>query len=183
MLFRSEGGGESHGDAVRSRETVGGDRGTEGAGEKNAKMRDEEKRCPEDGRADGEMVIKVAGRSAKVRAGLIVFVEARAAETFVSVLVVSGEIEAVLNQRGASKGVIADAVAADPRIEKWQREKKEKKQQALGIARRTRGGCVEILVVHERDIRLKTLLPRLPLLQGSSARQSQFFSMTGKGTW
>src|SRR5690349_20974816 len=92
-----EGSGESHSDAVWSGEAVGSHRGTKGAGEKHAEMRDEEERRPKNRRADGEMVIEVAGGSAKVRAGLIVFVEAGAAETFVGVLVVPGEIETVFN--------------------------------------------------------------------------------------
>jgi len=115
-----EGSGEGYGDAVRRGETVGSDRGTEGTGEKNTAMGDEEKRHPENGRANSEMVIEMAGGRAKVRPGLIVFVEAGAAETFVGVLIVAGEIETVLDQRGAGKGVIANAVAAYPRIEKWQ---------------------------------------------------------------
>jgi len=49
-------------------------------------------------------------------------------------LIVPGEIETVLDQRSASEGVIADAVAADPGIEKWKREKKKKKKQALRFA-------------------------------------------------
>jgi hypothetical protein len=49
--------------------------------------------------------------------------------------VVFGEIEIVLNQWGAGKCVITDAIAAHPRIEKWEREKKKKHKQALGITR------------------------------------------------
>ncbi len=39
--------GEGHGDAVRGGKTVGGDGGTEGAREKNARVREEQKRHPE----------------------------------------------------------------------------------------------------------------------------------------
>src|SRR6267378_5799992 len=56
-----EGGSERHGDAVRSGKTVCGDGGTEGARKKDAGMREEEKRHPENRGAHGEMVVEVAG--------------------------------------------------------------------------------------------------------------------------
>src|SRR6266568_2857204 len=111
--------GEGHGDAVRGGKTVGGDGGTEGAREKNARVREKKKRHPENRGADGEMVVEVAGGRAKAGSGLVIFVQARPAKTFVGVLIVLREIEAVLNQRSASKSVIADAIAAHPRIEEW----------------------------------------------------------------
>ncbi len=120
-----DGGGEGHGDAVGSRETVGGDGGTEGAGEKDTGMREEEKRRPKNRGANGEMVVEAAGGRSKGKPGLVVFVEARPTETFVGVLIVPGEIETVLNQRSASKSVIADAIAAHPGIKKRKREKEE----------------------------------------------------------
>jgi len=81
-------------------------------------MSEEEEGSPENGGAGGEMVIEMAGGSAKFGFGLAGFIEARAAKTFVGVLIVPGEIETVLNQRGTSESVVADAVAADPGIEK-----------------------------------------------------------------
>ena len=125
-----DGGGEGHGDAVGSRETVGGDGGTEGAGEKDTGMREEEKRRPKNRGANGEMVVEAAGGRSKGKLGQVVFVEAGAAEAGVGMLVVFGEIKTVLDQRGSGKGVIADAIAADPGVEKREREKKEKKKQA-----------------------------------------------------
>lgn len=116
-----EGGGEGHRNAVRGGKTVGRDGGTEGAREKNADVGEEKKRCPENCGANGEMIVEVAGGRAKVGSRLIVFVEARAAEAFVGELVVPGEIEAVLNQRSASKSIIADAIAAHPGIQKRKR--------------------------------------------------------------
>ena len=82
-------------------------------------MGEEKKRSPENGGADGEVIFEMAGRRAKVGLGLALFVKARAAKTFVGMPVVFGEIEIVLNQRGAGKGVITDAVTAHPGIEKW----------------------------------------------------------------
>ncbi len=94
-------------------------------------MREEEKRGPENRGADGEMVVEVAGGRSKGGPGLVIFVEARPAEAGVGGLIVPGEIERVLDQRSASKSVVTDAIAANPGVEKRQREKKEKKKQAL----------------------------------------------------
>src|SRR6266403_883712 len=55
------GSSERHGDSVRSGKTVCGDGGTEGARQKDAHMREEEKRRPENCGANGEMVVEVAG--------------------------------------------------------------------------------------------------------------------------
>ncbi len=129
-----ESGGQGHGDAVRSGKTVGGDGGTKGAREKDADVREEEKRCPQNGGPDGEMVFEVAGGSSKEGSGLVIFVEARPAKTFVGMAVVLGEIEIVLDERSAGKGVIADTIATHPGIQKWKREKKKKKKQALRFA-------------------------------------------------
>ena len=123
--------GHGHGDAVRSGETVGGDGGTESAREKDADVREEKKRRPENSGADGEMVFEVIGGCSKGGPKLTAFVETGAAETFVGVAVVLGEIEIVLNERSTGKGVVADAVAAHPRVQKWKREQKEKKKQTL----------------------------------------------------
>ena len=120
-----EGGGESHGDAVGSGETVGGDGGTQGARKEDAGMREEEKRRPKNRGANGEMVVEAAGGRSKAGFGLVIFVKARRTETFVGVLIVLGEIETVLNQRSASKSVIADAISAHPGIKKRNREKEE----------------------------------------------------------
>jgi len=114
-----ESGGKGHGNAVRSGKTVGTDGRTQGTREKNARVREEEKRHPENRGADGEMVVEAAGGRSKAGSGLVIFVQARPAKTFVGVLIVLREIEAVLNQRSASKSVIADAIAAHPRIEEW----------------------------------------------------------------
>jgi len=120
----------------------------------------EKKRSPENGGADGEVVVEMAGGRAKVGLRLTIFVEARAAKTFVGMPVVFGEIEIVLNQRGAGKGVITDAIAAHPGIEKWERTKKEKKKQALGITRAGKRRWAEVLPMHERGTRRK--LPLSP---------------------
>ena len=130
-----DGSGERHCDAVRSGKAVGGYGRTEGAREKDAGMRDEEKRRPENSRADGEMTFQVAGGRSKLGLGLAVLVEAHRAKTFVGMPVILGEIEIVLDERSAGKGVIADAIAAHPGIEKWERDEKEKYKQAHGITR------------------------------------------------
>ena len=116
-------------------------------------MGKEKKRSPENGGANREMVIEVAGGRAKFGLRLAIFVEARAAKTLVGMPVVFGEIEIVLNQRGAGKRVITDAIAAHPGIEKWERTKKEKEKQALGITRAGKRRWAEVLLVHERGTR------------------------------
>ncbi len=108
--------GQGHGDAVRSGKTVGGDGGTERARKKDADVREEKKRRPENGGADGEMVFEVIGGRSKDGPELAAFVEAGAAEAFVGVAVVLGEIEIVLDERSTGKGVVADAIAAHPGI-------------------------------------------------------------------
>ncbi len=107
-------------------------------------MREEEKRCPENGGADSEMVFEVIGGCSKDGPELTAFVEAGAAEAFVSVTVVLGEIEIVLNERSAGKGVVADAIAAHPRVQKWQRENPKEKKQVLRFARAARRRCAEV---------------------------------------
>src|SRR5947207_950734 len=121
-------------------------------------MREEEKRRPEYRGANCEMVVEVARGRSKIGFGLAVFVEARPAETIVGMLIVPGEIETVLNQRSASKGVVADAVAAHPGVEKRQREKKKKSEQALRFTRAAKRRGAEILLGHDRGTRRKLLL-------------------------
>ncbi len=162
--------GESHGDAVGSGKTDGGDGGTEGASEKDAGVRDEEKRRPENRGADGEMVVEVAGGRSIFGFGLIIFVKARPAETFVGQLIVPGEIKTVLNQRSAGKGVIADAIAAHPRVEKREREKKENQKQALRYTRGARGRCAEVWLVHERVTRRKPFLFPAAIIAGKHGK-------------
>ena len=82
-------------------------------------MRKQEKRGPENRGADGEMIFEVASGRAKVGLGLAVLVEARAAKAFVGVPIVFGEIEIMLEERCAGKGVVANAIAANPGIQKW----------------------------------------------------------------
>ena len=146
-------------------------------------MREEKKRRPENRGADGEVVIEMAGGGAKVGPRLIIFVEARAAETFVGVAVVFGEIEIVLDQRSAGKSVIADAVAADPGIEKRERDKPEKeKKQALGDAGAARGRCAEVLLIHEQGTCRKSFLSPASIIAGSITMWNQT-PETEEGTW
>ena len=129
-----DGGGEGHGDAIGSGETVGGNCGAEGAGEKNAGVGKEKKRGPEDGGANGEVIIEMAGSRAEFGDWLAVFVETIFAEAFVGVLVIGGEIEIVLDQGGASVSVVADAVAAHPGIEHGEREQEEHQEEEFRFA-------------------------------------------------
>jgi len=127
---------------------------------------DEEEGCPENGGANGEMVVEAAGGRSKIGFGLVIFVEARGAKTLVGVLVVFGEIEAVLDEWRASKGVIADAVAANPGIQKRKRAKKEKKKQALRSSRAAKRRWAEVLLVHQRGTRRKPSLFPAAMITG-----------------
>ena len=127
--------GQRHGDAVGRGKTVRGNCGAEGAREKNAGVGDEQKRSPENGGTDREVIFEVAGARAKFSDGLAVFVEAIFAEAGVGLLVVMSEIEIVLDERSARVGVVADTVSAHPGIEHGQREQKEHEEKALRFAR------------------------------------------------
>ena len=81
------------------------------------------------------MIVKMPSRSAEHRLGQAVFVEASVAEAGVGGLIVVLEVEAVLDQRRASKGVIADAVAADPGIEEWKGNNEQKNKPPLEFVR------------------------------------------------
>ena len=92
-------------------------------------MRQKKKGTPENRGADSKMVVEMASGRSKVGFGLTVFVEARAAKAFVGVPIIFCEIEIVLEEGCAGEGVVSDAIAADPGVQKWKRnEEKEKKQ-------------------------------------------------------
>src|SRR4029077_18561733 len=145
-------------------------------------MREEEKRRPENRGTNSEMVVQVASGCPKVGFGLAEFVETPIAEAGVCGLVVLCEIETVLNQRSASKGVIAYAIAAHPGIQERQGEKKKKNEQALRFTRAGKRRWAGVLLVHERGTRRKFSYLRLPSLQNSITMWSQT-PKTEKGTW
>jgi hypothetical protein len=101
-------------------------------------MGEEKEGSPEDGGADGEVIVEMAGGGAKGGANVAVLVDASAAEPGVGGLIVVREIEAVLDERSAGQGVVADAVAANPGINERQGKKKENKEKAPGRVGRRR---------------------------------------------
>jgi hypothetical protein len=119
---------------------------------------EEKEGSPKNGGPHGKVIVEVARGCAKFRLGLAIFVEARGAKTFVGVPVVFGEIEIVLNERGAGKCVVPYAIAADPGIKEWERKQKEKKQHALRFARTAKRRWAEALLIHEQNTRRKLLL-------------------------
>ena len=127
---------QRHGDAIRRREAVGRNGRAQRAREENAGVRDEEKGSPENRRSHCEVVFEVTGARAKFRGWLVVFVETIFAEAGVGLLIIRGEIEIVLDERGARESVVADAVSAYPGIEQGKREQKEHQKKALRFARR-----------------------------------------------
>ena len=80
------------------------------------------------------MVVEVAGGGSKVGSGLTVFIQPRAAETFVGMAIVFGEIEIVLDEQGTGKSVIANTVTTHPRVQKRKRTKEENEKPALRLA-------------------------------------------------
>src|SRR4029077_5363783 len=100
-----EGGGERHRDPIRRGKTVGGNCGAHGTREENGGGREAEKGGPENSRSHGEVILQMAGGGAGFRSGLAVFVETIFAEAGVGLLIVSGEIEIVLDEGGAGESV------------------------------------------------------------------------------
>jgi len=92
-------------------------------------MGQEKKRSPEDGGTNAEMIFEMASGSAEKGFGPAVFIEARAAKTLVSVPVIFGEIKIVLDERSACKSVVADTVAAHPRIQERNGEEEKQEQE------------------------------------------------------
>jgi len=107
------------------------------------------------------MILKMSGGRSKIALGWLLR-PAAAAETFVGVLIVLGEIETVLDEQSAGKSVIANAIATHPGIQKGaSTERKEETSAPICAAMRRR--CTEILLIHERAIREKLSQFRLPL--------------------
>ena len=145
-------------------------------------MSEEKEGSPENGRADGEVVLEMACGRSKVRFRLAVFIEARPAKTFVGMLIVLGEVQAVFDERGAGKRVITDAIAAHPRVEEWEREKKKEYEQALGFMRAGKRRWTEVLLIHERGTRRNFSYPRQPSVRHSTTMWNQT-PRTEEGTW
>jgi len=98
------------------------------------------------------MVVEMACCGAESLLGIAICVEACFAKTLVGVLVVRSEIQVVLDQQRASKCVIADAVTANPRIDKGQRNKEEQKKNARRkIAKGGKLGSWDIQTFHSRS--------------------------------
>lgn len=122
---------KGHGITIRLGETVGGDRGAEGASDENSGVRHDKEWRPKNRGADREMIFKMAGGSAEIGARLAGFVEAALAEACVGVLIIGGEIQIVLNEEGPGVCVITNAVTADPGIGQGQTKKKEEHEEPL----------------------------------------------------
>lgn len=84
-------------------------------------MREHEKRRPEHRGADGEMIIEVARGSAEDVAWQTVLIETGIAKAGVGELVVVSEIEGMLDERGASQSVVANAIPTDPGVQQRKR--------------------------------------------------------------
>jgi len=98
-------------------------------------MSEDEERRPEDGRADGEMVVEMSGARAEHGLGLAKGIEALLAEGLVGRLVVMGKVEVMLDERGAGISIVADTIAANPRIDERKGEEEKDDESALERAR------------------------------------------------
>lgn len=110
-------GTDGHGDAVGNGKTIGGDVGSQSASEQYGAMSDQQEGSPKEGGADGEVIIEMAGDGAVVRVDFAVGINAALAKAVVGEEIVVLEVEAVLDERSAGEGVVADAVSADPGIQ------------------------------------------------------------------
>jgi hypothetical protein len=113
-----ERGAIGKGVAVRSREAVSRSGGAEKTGNKNTAMSEDQERRPEDGGADGEMVVEMARARAEGGLRLATGIEVFIAEGLVGRLVVVGKVKVVLDERGAGISVVANTITANPRIDK-----------------------------------------------------------------
>ena len=120
-----EGGGESHGDDVGRGKSVGGDVSAQVIAEQHADVGHEEEWKPEQRRADGPEIADVSRCSVLVRQNVAVSVETAHGEALVAVLPVLLKIEPVLDEHGAGVRVVADAVAANPRIAERNRQEEQ----------------------------------------------------------
>src|SRR5690349_17901708 len=94
------------------------------------------------------MVVEMAGGRAEHRLGPAIFVEARFAKTLIGGHVIVLKIEAVLDERRAGKGVIADAIAANPGIDEGERKNKQENEPELRLASPARTQPTRIVAVH-----------------------------------
>ena len=107
---------------------------------------------PENCRPNGEMIFKMSGGSTEIGARLAGFVEATFAEAGIGVLIVSREIEIVLNEQRAGVRVITDAVAADPGIGQGQSKEKQEHEEALRGGAKAKFAVRAGVIFHERSI-------------------------------
>src|SRR5882762_3509695 len=114
----------------------------------------------------------MAGASPKYSLGLAVFIEARFAEAGVRADVVLFEVKTVLDQRRASKSVIAHAVATNPGIQESQREEKQENEPALRIGS-LRSARAERLTFHEQKSVLEECRERKLLRSHFQNKQPQ----------
>ncbi len=125
---------QSHGQAIRSGEAVRRLVRAERACQEHTAMCQQQKGRPQHCRADGKVIIEMAGARAKHLFGLAVLIEARFAKGGVRGDVVVLKIQTVIDERRARKSVVAHAVAAHPGIQKRKGEEKKQQQRPLPVA-------------------------------------------------
>ena len=126
---------EGHGVAVRSGKAVRDNRRTKDPGKQDTSVREEQEWRPENGGADGEMVVEMAGRRSELGARQAGGIDMVRAKALIGRLVVMCEVQAMLDQRRAGVSVIANAIAAHPWIHEREGEQEKQEQKALVRAR------------------------------------------------
>jgi hypothetical protein len=116
-------------------------------------MGEQQKWRPEDGWANGEVIVEMSGAGSKEGAGLAIFIETQLAKARVGGLIVPRKIEIVLDEWSARKSVVADAITANPGIEERKKKQKQNQKDAFGVARTLRRLEIQTVLFHELVIR------------------------------
>src|SRR5580704_5605638 len=91
-------------------------------------MRSDQKRWPEDGRSNREMIVEVTGRSVLPGVNIAIRVRPPHPEARICREPILLEVQVVLDQKRSAERVISHPVAAHPRICEGQGEKENEEQ-------------------------------------------------------
>src|SRR5712692_9076273 len=122
---------QRHGPAIGKREAVGVDGKTRHAQNQRGDVRAHQERRPENRRSNGEVIFEVSGSRVELWFEPPCLVHAPLDEIGIPREVVLLKTEIVVNQQRACVSIVADPVAAQPRIAERQAEKKHDEQRLL----------------------------------------------------
>src|SRR5713226_2727164 len=127
-----DGGTQSHGQDVRSGETIRRDVRAKSVSAKHEGVRDKQKGSPKHGRTDGEEVTDVSGFRVLTWIELPVGESSRLREVKIRVPPIFFESQIVLYERRARISVVSDAVPMHDRIHQRQRQQKQNEKDSSG---------------------------------------------------